>query len=627
MAVILAGVGGATAGARSAQQPQTLLTTRHRIYSFALASNRITWISRTHKRGRYAGCELYVRTLRAGLTSQAPVPRAGCGATPPVDFAPQAPVLASGVAAWVKGSSCGNIECFWQVATISGGEAKPRVVENADVQCDYTCDGSYAPRPALAGAGGLLIYSTGSGADPDTSVDRVRRIVGRHTASFATPPGHGDIERLVVGGGAVEAVSRVLVTGDGCGCVDSPVWSPDGSKVAYLHGQFWNQVIDPFPPHAALAVMNADGSGRRDLTAPADLLDPSFSWSPDGKQIAYVTPDGGNIAVANVDGSGSVQLGPGYDPAWSPDGSKIAFVSAGCGGSTAAISVMDANGANTHQVATLGPGPTCVDVNGIAWSPDGTRIAFDVNGILEAMNADGSNVHQLGSAVAGSEPDWSPDSSQVVFHEDSGLWKIGADGSGLHQITNGADEHPSWSPDGTTIVFGSRRDDPYSEAGELSERASPELYLVDPDGSDLRPLSFTTPTMFEHQTTFYTASGTPLPSFPGVPTLAGNVAAVGSTVSGVARITLYDRTTGAQVAVVQVGPNHGGFAVAGAYAHWVVFGSGRTISALDVDSRAVVHLATAANVTPLDLSVSGRRVAWVENFGGHGRIRALTLSP
>jgi hypothetical protein len=75
---------------------------------------------------------------------------------------------------------------------------------------------------------------------------------------------------------------------------------------------------------------------------------------------------------------------------------------------------------------------------------------------------------------------------------------------------------------------------------------------------------------------------------------------------------------------VQVGPNHGGFAVAGADAHWVVFNTGRAISALNTRSHHIARLATTAT-NPLDLSVSGRRVAWAENINGHGRIRTLEL--
>jgi Tol biopolymer transport system component len=631
------GGGGALAApvgsARPVERPRTVFAGSRRIYAFALGAHRITWISRTHMRGRYPGCEMYIRPLRGGRTTRAPLPSAGCGVKPPVDFAPQKPVLVSGVAAWVKSSSCGNTECFWKIATITGGETKARVVDNVDVDCNglpaclfpHRAGKSRStvapphPHPSLAGHGNLLVYSTGN-----SNIDQVRRIVGRRTASFAVPPGNGDVESLTVGGGAVEVRSTVLNVGDGCGCVGSPAWSPDGSKIAYLHGQFYNQQFDPEPPEAAPAVMNADGSARHDLT-PTNRANEGPVWSPDGTLLAYgetlsTLPYSEEIAVASADGSGAHDIGLGDDPAWSPDGSKIAFASAGCGGAAAAISLMNPDGTDVQLLASFTPGPTCLGNGGIAWSPDGNRIAFSLNGILEVMDANGTNVHPLGTNTAGDEPAWSPDSSQIVFHRNTGLWVIGVDGTGLRQLTQGPDDHPSWSPNGQTIAFGSDRDDPFFMSSALQE-----IYLVDPDGSNLRPFSFTTPTVFEDQRIDYAANGKRLPSLPAVPTLAGNVAAVGSTnENGGHEITLFDASTAAQLALLKVGGSADEFEIAGADSHWIVFRLGVTIFALNAHSHHVVRL-TRAPADPVGLSVVGRRIAWAENINGEGRIRVLEL--
>jgi hypothetical protein len=110
--------------------------------------------------------------------------------------------------------------------------------------------------------------------------------------------------------------------------------------------------------------------------------------------------------------------------------------------------------------------------------------------------------------------------------------------------------------------------------------------------------------------------------------LAGNVEAVGSVVATRGgrydQITLYDASTGADLAELEVARGHRGFSVAGGDTHWVVFHVGQTISALSLDSDQVIRLATAM-AFPLDLSVSGRQVAWAENINGHGRILALKL--
>jgi len=104
----------ASAGsARLIERPRTLVAGNRRIYAFALGARQITWSSRTRNRSRSPGCQMYVRSLRSWRTSRAPLPRAGCGVAPPDGLASQAPVLASGVAAWVKGYSYGKNECSW----------------------------------------------------------------------------------------------------------------------------------------------------------------------------------------------------------------------------------------------------------------------------------------------------------------------------------------------------------------------------------------------------------------------------------------------------------------------------------------------------------------------------------
>lgn len=190
-----------------------------------------------------------------------------------------------------------------------------------------------------------------------------------------------------------------------------PVWSADGRRIAFVSTR------DQGLPE--LYVMNADGTGQKQLTQPelyvanafgrgqqrlapeGILLRPGVlhpAWSPNGRQIAFVTRVGRaeqSIQVVNPDGSGRARVATGYAPAWAPDGHRIAFVVARVG--DAQIYVMNTDRSRLQRLTPLG-----VNLLPI-WSPDGRRIAFlasrDGSLGVYVMNADGSGQRRLGPAA------------------------------------------------------------------------------------------------------------------------------------------------------------------------------------------------------------------------------------
>ena len=164
---------------------------------------------------------------------------------------------------------------------------------------------------------------------------------------------------------------------------------------------------------------------------------------------------------------------------------KIAFDS-DRGGSTG-IYVMNANGSGQTRLTT---NFTVGSDNFPAWSPTGTKIAFESSGDIKVMNADGSGQTQLTTNRGDDlDPAWSPDGTTIAFASIRGshatraeLWVMNPDGSGQTQVTSAGlgccrgDEHPNWSPDGSKIAFSSDRDSFFGDR---------EIYVVNAGGSGL----------------------------------------------------------------------------------------------------------------------------------------------
>ena len=176
------------------------------------------------------------------------------------------------------------------------------------------------------------------------------------------------------------------------GVRSSPVWSPDGTRIAYSNDGIW--------------VVNTDGTGQQQLTTSGY----GPVWSPDGTRIAY-SNDG--IWVVNTDGTGQQQLTiSGYGPVWSPDGTRIAYSNDG-------IWVVNTDGTGQQQLTISGYGPV--------WSPDGTRIAYSNDGIW-VVNTDGTGQQEL--ATSGGGPVWSPDGTRIAYNRVGlHLWVVNADGT------------------------------------------------------------------------------------------------------------------------------------------------------------------------------------------------------
>jgi Tol biopolymer transport system component len=162
----------------------------------------------------------------------------------------------------------------------------------------------------------------------------------------------------------------------------SPVWSPDDKQIAFsgTHGGITD-----------LYTVDVDGKNLRQLTND-EYGDMQPAWSPDGKQLAFATDRGPEtnlsvlkfskwrIAVMDLQSS-AIEVLPGQDglnlnPAWSPDGRQLAFVSDRTG--IPNIFLFDFNDRKHYQITNVLGGVSAITEYSpaISWARGADRIAY-----------------------------------------------------------------------------------------------------------------------------------------------------------------------------------------------------------------------------------------------------------
>ena len=332
-----------------------------------------------------------------------------------------------------------------RIAAVVSAAAASLTIASAPAAPDAVRNGRIVFQQIDAGLGNTLLFTVdvngrnlrvltrqngveGNGSQPDWSPDG-RRIAFRRFAGVGRPDERAHVYVVSVGGGGLRNLTRVSCTGL---CVENeePAWSPDGKRIAFV--RTLAATTRAGQPRVGIFVMNADGTGVRQLTQRRGTFhteDHAPTWSPDGKRLAFMSinitfkpPGASQIYVIKADGTrprvvrALAHDWPGAGaPAWSPDGTRLLYSTycwfGNCGqrASGAQLFTVGVDGKNLRQLTRLSGNSF-----GARWSPDGKRIVFVRNGrvgpdgALYTMNADGSGVRRVtGPPARGARsPDW-----------------------------------------------------------------------------------------------------------------------------------------------------------------------------------------------------------------------------
>ena len=228
-----------------------------------------------------------------------------------------------------------------------------------------------------------------------------------------------------------------------------PTWSPDGSQVALVS------------PGGTLYVVDATTRQSRMLLGGLGEF-AEFAWAPDNQSIAVTVL--GQIILVNAQMGATSFVTNGEAPAFLPGGNAIIFTRAASNGQQ--LLTVNVDGTNQRLITTIsGPDP----VSQLNVDPSGQLVALMQSGpeksiVLIAELASG-RVFTTPLTVVGRDffPRWSPDGQTLAYNstieQPTGLTGqirlVDRQGNLLTDLTDTAclGERIAWSPDGQYISY------------------------------------------------------------------------------------------------------------------------------------------------------------------------------
>jgi len=216
----------------------------------------------------------------------------------------------------------------------------------------------------------------------------------------------------------------------------------------------------------SLIVSDQDGENDYKIMESKDPI-MSPAWSPDGRQLAYVSFEGSksSIFVQTLRSGNRFQVSnkPGINgaPSFSPDGRKLVITLGGVDGNPD-IHILDITSRQTKRLTTH----RAIDTEG-TWSPDGRYIYFTSDRAggpqVYRISANGGTPERItfeGSYNA--RPRLSPDGTRLAMvHNDRGNYRIAVmnlERKDLLVLSTGRqDESPSFAPNSDSLIYATRQ--------------------------------------------------------------------------------------------------------------------------------------------------------------------------
>lgn len=225
----------------------------------------------------------------------------------------------------------------------------------------------------------------------------------------------------------------------------SPAWSPDGKQLAYV--SFENK-------RPAIWIQNLT-NGQRHKISETPGINGAPAWSPDGRSLALtLSKDGDPEIYVYSMASGLMQRltdshGIDTEPSWSPDGQQIVFTSDR--GGKPQLYLISPSGGAARRLTYEGN----YNARGV-FSPDGRSMAMvhgSGNGFrIALMDLATHAVRVLTRGPQDESPGFAPNGSMILYASRSGgrsqLSAISADGKFQQdlRVDSGTVREPAWSP-------------------------------------------------------------------------------------------------------------------------------------------------------------------------------------